>query len=256
MRENLPKIDILLNLSSQPTKAPRMQIPLNLMEPPRPHLADGVIGKNAAALSALAALIEGPSPGFASLFLWGAPGSGKTFWLKAWAEDHPESAIYVDLKAPEPSQQALDPLSRVLAQYQSGPPQACLLLDHLDAAHAATAGQLFQLYNAAREVGGRIVCAAACAPLHLQLRDDLRTRLGQSLIFELQELSDQEKRTALQERAMRLGLPLADELIGYLLTRLPRDLGRLMQVVDGLNELALSRQRPATLRLLKELLDS
>jgi DnaA family protein len=55
---------------------------------------------------------------------------------------------------------------------------------------------------------------------------------------------------------MRLGLPLADELIGYLLTRLPRDLGRLMQVVDGLNELALSRQRPATLPLLKELLDS
>ena len=256
MRENLPKIDILLNLSSQPAKAPRMQIPLNLMEPPRPHLADGVIGKNAAALSALAALIEGPSTGFASLYLWGAPGSGKTFWLKAWAQDHPEFAMYCDLKASESSQQAMDPLSRVLAQYQSGPPQACLLLDHLDAAHAATAGQLFQLYNAAREVGGRIVCAAACAPLHLQLRDDLRTRLGQSLIFELQELSDQEKRTALQERAMRLGLPLADELIGYLLTRLPRDLGRLMQVVDGLNELALSRQRPATLPLLKELLDS
>ena len=70
-----------------------MQIPLDLMEPPRPHLADGVIGKNAAALSALAALIEGPSTGFASLYLWGAPGSGKTFWLKAWAQDHPEFAM-------------------------------------------------------------------------------------------------------------------------------------------------------------------
>ena len=233
-----------------------MQIPLNLMEPPRPHLADGVIGKNAAALSALAALIEEPSAGFASLFFWGAPGSGKTFWLKAWAQDHPESAIYFDLKSPGQSQQAIGPLSSVLAQFQSAPPQACLLLDHLDEAHATTAGELFQLYNAAREVGGRIVCAAACAPLHLPLRDDLRTRLGQSLIFELQELSDQEKRAALQERAMRLGLPLADELIGYLLTRLPRDLGRLMQVIDGLNELALSRQRPATLPLLKELLGS
>jgi DnaA family protein len=233
-----------------------MQIPLNLVEPPRPHLADGVIGRNAAALSALAALIEQPSSGFASLFLWGAPGCGKTFWLRAWAEDHPESAIYLDLKADKQSQQAADSLSPILSQFRLAPPQACLLLDHLDEVHAEAASQVFQLYNAAQEVGGRIVCAASCAPLHLQLRDDLRTRLGQSLIFELQELSDQEKRAALRERAMRLGLPLADEIIGYLLTRLPRDLGRLMQIVDGLNELALSRQRPATLPLLKELLGS
>jgi len=72
----------------------------------------------------------------------------------------------------------------------------------------------------------------------------------------LHELSDAEKKAALLDRAQRLGLPLSEEIINYLLTRLPRDLGRLMQIIDGLNELTLSRQRAATIPLLKELLDS
>lgn len=234
-----------------------MQLPLNLIEPPAPHLADGVVGRNKAALDALQSLVRGHDRGFASLYLWGVPGSGKSFWLKAWANDHPERARYLDCD-PQTTATA-DPtqaINQAIEALLSGEGKYCWLIDNVDAANNGTVAGLFQLYNLAREVNSQIVAAAALAPLHLAMRDDLRTRLGQSLIFELHELSDEEKRNALRERAAQLGLPLSDELLNYLLTRLPRNLGRLTQIIDGLNELTLSRQRTATIPLLKELLDS
>ncbi len=234
-----------------------MQLPLNLIEPPVPHLADGVIGRNSAALNALQSVLAGRAGGFASLFLWGAPGSGKTFWLKAWANDHPEQASYLDCDPQADSgNDAARRLDQAVESLDHGKKGHCWLIDNIDLAQSDTVASLFRLYNASREFGSPIVASAAVAPLHLSMRDDLRTRLGQSLIFELHELSDREKRDALRERAARLGLPLSDELLNYLLTRLPRNLGRLTQIVDGLNELTLSRQRTATIPLLKELLDS
>jgi DnaA-homolog protein len=53
-----------------------------------------------------------------------------------------------------------------------------------------------------------------------------------------------------------MALPLSEEALGYLMTHLPRDLGLLTRVLDALNELSLSKKRPATLPLLKELLGS
>jgi len=233
-----------------------MQLPLNLLEPPIPHLADGVAGRNSAALNALADLIGGGARGFASITLWGAPGCGKTFWLKAWSNDRPDQASYIDAGAGHAGQSPALHIENAVERLRQGEAASCLMIDNIDTADAQTAHQLFQLYNAGRESGGRIVSTASRAPLHLGIRDDLRTRLGQSLIFELHELSDAEKKAALLDRAQRLGLPLSEEIINYLFTRLPRDLGRLMQIIDGLNELTLSRQRAATIPLLKELLDS
>ena len=234
-----------------------MQLPLNLIAPPEPHLADGVAGRNSAALDALRSVVTQEVSGFSSLYLWGAPGSGKTFWLKAWAKEHPDRASYADcglrdIGQPGPAQR----IAQAAETLRHGGETRCWLIDNIDAADSDTVAALFQLYNAARETACPIVAAAAIAPLRLSMRDDLRTRLGQSLIFELHELNDDEKRDALRGRAARLGLPLSDEVLNYLLTRLPRNLGRLTQIVDGLNELTLSRQRTATIPLLKELLDS
>ena len=60
--------------------------------------------------------------------------------------------------------------------------------------------------------------------------------------------------SALRERAEQLACPLPEDLLQYLMTRLPRDLGRLMGVLQALNDYALSRQRAVTIPLLKELL--
>jgi DnaA-homolog protein len=237
----LPKIAILV------TSIP-MQLPLRLIDPPAPRLAEGVVGRNAQALDALGAFaINARSHGFATFCLWGGPGSGKSFWLGAWKAELPNAACLVDCAEPSRAAQALE-----LAPAQT----RLWLLDNLDRASAHTAEALFRLYNSARENGQRIIAATRAAPLHLALREDLRTRVGQGLVFELHELSDEEKKQALRERAVKVALPLSEEALNYLMTHLPRDLGLLTRVLDALNELSLSKQRPATLPLLKELLDT
>ncbi len=225
-----------------------MQLPLRLIDPPAPRLANGVVGRNAQALDALQAFALGtPVPGFATFCLWGAPGSGKSFWLGAWQSEMPSLTCLVNCAEHRSAAQAL-------AQPSSGP--RLWLIDNLDQANHETAEALFRLYNAARENGQRIVAATRAAPLHLALREDLRTRVAQGLIFELHELDDEEKRQALRERALKMALPLSEETLGYLMTHLPRDLGLLTRVLDALNELSLSKKRPATLPLLKELLET
>ncbi len=234
-----------------------MQLPLHLIDPPAPRLQDGVTGRNSAALAALGQVLG--AQGFASLYLWGVPGSGKSFWLKAWKTALGDSARLIDCDprrasvGAEAVDQAL--VRAIEAMEEAGSPRIWLL-DNVDQADPPTAEALFRLYNAARELGHCLVATADRPPLRLEVRDDLRTRFGQSLIFELHELDDEEKKNALRERAEQLALPLPEELLNYLMTRLPRDLGLLTRVVDALNDYALSQKRPATIPLLKELLDS
>ena len=225
-----------------------MQLPLRLIDPPAPKLSEGVVGRNAQALDALRAFaLQARVPGFATFCLWGAPGSGKSFWLGAWEAELGQHATLINCADAEQAAQALDELP-------VGP--RLWLLDHLDQSNPEMIEALFRLYNAARENGQRIVAASAAAPVHLKVREDLRTRVGQGLVFELHELSDEEKQQALRERAARLALPLSEDALNYLMTRLPRDLGLLTRVLDALNERSLSKKRPATLPLLKELLET
>jgi DnaA family protein len=91
-------------------------------------------------------------------------------------------------------------------------------------------------------------------PLQLQLREDLRTRIGQTLIYEVKTLNDEQKAAALRRHALERGLKVDDGLVRYLLSHGRRDLPSLMAVLDHLDRATLERQRPATLPLLKEAL--
>lgn len=232
-----------------------MQLTLNLMEPPPPRLTDLAIGRNAAALHAVQTLTSRDAQGHQSLLLWGVPGSGKSFWLAAWAADLGERGSLIHVRGPQQSESP-SKLQRLLDDMRDHQPEKILLIDDADRAPTEMQELLFQLYNAARESGWRLLLATSAAPMHLGLRDDLRTRMAQGLVFELHELSDDEKKQALRDRAGRLGLPLQEDVLGYLITRLPRDLGVLTRVLDALAEYSLSRHRQPTIPLLKELLES
>lgn len=228
-----------------------MQIPLSLIDPPAPALRDGVVGHNAQALRALEEFAQGKAGEGLALMLWGSPGSGKTFWLKAWANARPGEIRYADCAEPT--------AAHAMEEWLHGAADAqpmVWMVDNADASDEKTASALFRLYNALRERKSTLVVAASAPPLRLSVRDDLRTRLGQALIYEFHELDDEQKKTALQARARQLGWEISEELLHYLMTRLARDLGLLMRVVGSLDRLALSRQRTPTVPLLKELLDS
>lgn len=248
-----------------------MQLHLNLIESPLPRIADGVPGGNTAALAALQSFLRDDPGSFGSLLLWGGPGSGKSFWLRAWAHALGPMARFIDCG---PSTAHHTPESRIEnardhdltvirrslegshARASTDATVGIWLIDNADQTDEAGASLLFRLYNAARERGERIVVTASAPPLRLSMRDDLRTRIAQGLVFELTELTDDEKRNALRDRAARLGMPLNEELMSYMLTRLPRNLGTLSGLIDRLNEASLSQKRPVTLPLLKELIES
>ena len=81
------------------------------------------------------------------------------------------------------------------------------------------AGQvaLFNHFNRLKMSSGMLLTAAGQPPAHLELREDLRTRLGSGLICRLQALTDAEKAEALATQAKERALKLTPELIDYVM---------------------------------------
>ncbi len=205
--------------------------------------AQFIPGDNSEALAAVRALIEqrGNDP---LICLWGATASGKTHLLQAAitaAHERAETALYLDASAP---------IDLAAAD--------CMLLaiDNVEHLNQADQIELFSRINRAREGQGRILCTGNVAPMHLPLRADLTTRLGWHLVFHLHPLSDAHKSTALIQRAQQLGFALTPEIPDYLLRHWRRDLPSLFALLEHLDRTSREQQRPVTLPLLREVLET
>ena len=84
----------------------------------------------------------------------------------------------------------------------------------------------------------------------------MRTRLAWGLVYQLAPLADADKARHLKAAAARRGLALPDEVVAFLMSRLPRDLDSLNALLDRLDRHSLARQRPLTVPLVKEVLQS
>ena len=81
-----------------------------------------------------------------------------------------------------------------------------------------------------------------------------RTRLAWGLVYQLRPLGDAEKAQHLRAEAERRGLKLGDDVVGFLLTRFPRDLPSLRGALEVLDRYSLIKQRALTLPLVREAL--
>jgi DnaA family protein len=114
---------------------------------------------------------------------------------------------------------------------------------------------LFHAFNRLRDAGKRLLIGAKASPRELGIElPDLQSRLNTALVFHLHELSDDEKLRALQLRASRRGLYLADEVGGYLLTHTGRSMDNLFSALEKLDEASLQAQRKLTIPFVKEVL--
>jgi DnaA family protein len=218
------------------------QIPLAIGPAPLPSFEGFVPGANAAALQHLQALPDQRGP-TAPVYLWGAPGSGKTHLLHALAHQLQRGGQRVGWF------DASDPLPWTLQ-----PDWALVVIDHCDGLAPAAQQAAFALFVEAGTHGVQIAAGGRLPPVDLPLRDDLRTRLAWGHVFALQPLSEAETRSALRREADRRGIFLSDEVMDYLLTRFSRDLKTLMQWLDRLDEFSLARARPVTVPLLRLML--
>lgn len=209
------------------------QLLLDIRPPARPELARFVAGRNVELMAQLAAMLDGTASE-RMVYVWGAPGSGKSYLLSAWAHAAQTRGMSVDFSG----QQA--------AQAVTADEVECWPPSHQLAGFAA--------FNRVREAGGLWLAAGNAAPADLPLMPELRTRLGWGLVFQLQALNDAEKRAALAQHAETLGFRLEIPVADYLLNHTARDMQSLLRMLEALDRFSLETRRPITLPLLRQLL--
>jgi DnaA family protein len=115
---------------------------------------------------------------------------------------------------------------------------------------------LFHLYNRLRDHQQcRLLVSANCAPRDLGSGlPDLISRMGWGVAFHLDELSDEEKMSALKMRAQARGIELTDEVLTFIIHRASRDMVELFDYLQRLDTLSLNEKRRVTIPFIKEAL--
>jgi len=193
------------------------QLALPLQAPPAPTLENFVPGSNTELLARLRALVAGAASE-SVIYLWGAPGCGRSHLLRACAR---------------PGVTLADDVQRLDADRQQA---------------------LFVEINRAREGEGTVLAAGDAPPAGLALREDLRSRLAWGLVYEVKPPTDEERAVYVHGEAARRGLRLGDGVVEYLLTHARRDLSSLGALLEHLDRVSLEARRPVTLPLVREAL--
>lgn len=182
-------------------------------------------------------------------WVWGAKGAGCTHVLQAVchaAGGAGQSAFYLSFSQ----------LSQLTPDVLQGLEQMTVLcLDDVEQVIGNREWELalFHLYNRMCELQTPLLVAAHNNPKHLvTLLPDLASRLQSAAVFRLPVLSDEDKIEALKTRAQRRGFTLSDDVAGYLINRVGRDMPTLFNVLQDLDRLSLETGRRVTIPLLKE----
>jgi DnaA family protein len=215
------------------------QIPLPIGPQPQPCFDNFLPGDNAAALFQLQELMLPTAP----VYLWGPAGSGKSHLLRA---------LVARCQAAGQRSAWFDAADRLPWTLQ--PDWSLVVIDRCEALSPDAQHAGFALFVEAATHGVQVAGAGRLPPVDLPVREDLRTRLGWGHVFALQTLPEGDTRAALRREADHRGIFLSDEVLDHLLTRYPRDLSHLMQLLDRLDNFALARGRRVTVPLLRQML--
>jgi DnaA family protein len=168
------------------------QLILDLLPEEPPSFDNFVAGSNGEALTGLASWLA-PANREPLFFLWGEAGAGKSHLLQA------SQAAYTRC--------ASGP--RSVGECRHGTERQRLRRRQRRSAQRLRADQPFQPDQSPARQRRTPPRGGQRAPATTRLREDLRTRLGSSLVYRLQPLSDAEKLAALAEQARARADPAA-----------------------------------------------
>lgn len=232
------------------------QMALELGLAPAPSLENFVAEGNAEVLAHLRLWAGNPQRSPVPTYLWGLPGSGKTHLLQG-VRARLEQQIRPDGSSARVGWLSAQDMQHAVA---FDPAWDAVLLDDCDLYTAEQQAIAFNWFvNAQTPESGParwVLAAGAVAPAGLQLREDLRTRLGWGHVFQLQVLAEADRRAVLRRAADERGVFLGDEVMDFMLKRFSRDLSSLMVLLDRLDGYALRTQRAITIPLVKAMLES
>lgn len=234
---------------SEIEKLAQVQLPLAVSLRDDASLENYVVGHNAALLDCLQNMSRGKGEGL--VYLWGAPGCGRTHLLQAVCHgvQRPQQAFYLPLSM----RGEFDP-----SVFEGLERCSVVCIDDLDviAGDRVWEEAFFHGFNRMRDFGTRLVVAAVGAPSALPwVLPDLQSRMSWGSVWHVEPLDDADKKTALIRRARARGMNMSETVAGYILRHAPRDMGSLFTLLDDLDQLTLREQRPLTVPLIKKLLD-
>jgi DnaA family protein len=225
------------------------QLALDIGLSNQPTLEAFFSGPNEAALNHLCLWTRGGTRAPVPTYLWGDTGSGKTHLLQA---------VHHALSAQGQAVGWLDSHTQQAPDFQDD--WVAVLMDDVHLYNSEQQHTAFKWFvNALTPRTGTprwVLAAGQVPPADLQLRDDLRTRLGWGHVYGLKVLDEPERRAVLRQAADARGLFLSDEVMSYMLNRFSRDLGSLMHLLDHLDHYALQTQRALTIPLVRAMLEN
>jgi DnaA family protein len=116
---------------------------------------------------------------------------------------------------------------------------------------------IFDLFNRLVENNKKLLITGDQSANQLGITlPDLVSRIGWGYTEQVKALDDEEKITALQYRAHQRGLMLSDEVVKFLLNRLTRDMGSLIDTLDLLDKASIRQQRKITIPFIKQTIAS
>lgn len=214
------------------------QLLLDINSPIPPSLETFVVGRHTEVVDLLHLFAQRfpTSLGERIVYLWGETGAGKSHLLHALANQ--PNASYMNVAT------EIDYSSEI----------SLYLLDDVQNLNDEQQIAAFNLFNQVKENNAFLIAAGTAPPALLKVREDLRTRLGWGLIYQIHSLTDEEKMAALEVAASARGIALPPGVLSYLMTHYRRDMPALSKMVETLINCALENKRPITLPLLRELL--
>jgi DnaA family protein len=221
------------------------QLLLDIKPPSSPTLTNFLPGRNTELLYLLGNILAGREKE-RFVYLWGGLGCGKSHLLQAMVAGYTQytaKAVYFSAKQ--------NPDAKFFMDQDID----CVAVDDIHCLTESAQSELFNLYNQLRdETQAFLLVSGPAAPAYLDMRQDLVTRLGWGLVYQVHELTEEEKMQAMKSYAADCGFDLSQEICLYLLRHGRRDLPSLMMTLDALDRYSLANQRQITIPLLRELL--
>lgn len=210
-----------------------------------------VVGSNELMLDMLKQMTV--TQGEQQVLIWGGLCCGKSHLLQAvcqLASQKNLSTTYI------PLQQFIQYPVEVLQDLEN---IDLVCIDDIEAlsSHLEWQEKCFDLINRSREQGHRLLFSSSLPPNELNLQlEDLRSRLNQGPVMQLEYLGDNDKQKALQLRASVKGFELPDQVAAYMLKNYSRDMAELFEKLEHLDQVSLQQKRRLTIPFVKTVFEN
>ncbi len=128
------------------------------------------------------------------------------------------------------------------------------LLDDVEEMASSTAAQekLYNIYNTVIEKGGKVAFASSVSPEKIENAESyLTSRFQWGMLAEIKPIDDDTTSKIIQKLANDISLTLPENIVNFLLSRIPRDFISIQDAVSAINQESYIQKKKVTLPLVK-----